>query len=544
MSATQEATSARSWAVLGLLSVAQFVMVIDSTVMNVSIADLVADLNTTVTAIQAAVTLFTLVMASSMIIGGKLGDIWGRRNAFRIGLIVYGIGSGLTAIAGDVRMLYLGWSLVEGLGAALIMPTISALVASNFRGAQRATAYGMIAAAASAAMTLGPLIGGWVTTSFSWRYVFAAETVTCVAILALAGLIADAPSAQRPRFDGVGAALSATGLAAIVFAVLLSSEWGWVTPSDGAPQLLGISATLWLLLGGGALLWLFGLWQVRRVRVGASPLVSPELFGNRQLVGGLIVLAMQMFVMGGVMFALPLFLSIALGLSAFQTGLTVFPLSVGLLLTAVVGGRLLMERGRGPRAIVRLGFVAILVGVVFLIGAIQVDAVSSDVLLPLFVVGLGMGLLAGQLGNVIQSAVPIERASEAGGLQFTAQNIGTSLGTALVGALLISGLATSVLSQVQASPHFSATQKQEAGVKLTGGVQFVSDEQLKTSMEAGGATAEEVDAAVAINAKGRVAALRRANAMLALLTLAALFTTAMLPERLDAQASSPMAATG
>src|SRR5215831_8676658 len=219
----------KKWLPLVILGAAQFIMVLDSSVMNVSITQIVADLNTTIHGVQLAITAYTLVMAAFMLVGAKLGDIWGRTGAFSIGLAVYGAGSLTTALSPNLGVLLVGWSLVEGLGAVLVIPAIAALVVSLYEGKARALAYGMIGGVAGAAVAAGPLIGGWVTTTFSWRYVFAGETVVVIAILLFRRRMHPAPPPEHPpRLDVVGAALSATGLGLIVFGILKSSEWGWV----------------------------------------------------------------------------------------------------------------------------------------------------------------------------------------------------------------------------------------------------------------------------------------------------------------------------
>src|SRR6478752_7647374 len=214
----------RKWIPMLILCSAQFVMVLDSSVMNVAISQIVDDLNTTIQGVQTAITLYTLVMAAFMLLGAKLGDILGRNRAFAIGLAVYGVGSLTTALSPSLAVLLVGWSGVEGLGAVLVVPAIAALTAANYEGKERAFAYGIIGGVAGAAIAAGPLIGGWVTTQFSWRYVFAAETVVVIAILLLRGQIARAPAAaRRPRLDIVGVALSSCGLGIIVLAILRSS---------------------------------------------------------------------------------------------------------------------------------------------------------------------------------------------------------------------------------------------------------------------------------------------------------------------------------
>jgi len=279
--------------VLLTLASGQFLMTLDSSVMNVSIATVASDLGTTVTGIQTAITLYTLVMATLMITGGKIGAIIGRRRAFSIGCVIYGAGSLTTALAPNLGVLLFGWSLLEGIGAVLIMPAIVALVSGNFPPERRSSAYGLIAAAGAIAVAVGPLIGGAVTTFASWRYVFVGEVVIVLVILALARRIHDAPPTGRHPLDFVGSILSVLGLGMAVFGVLRSSEWGWVTPKQDAPQLFGISLVAWLILAGLLILWGLFAWETRLERGGKEPLFRPSMFRNRHLVGGLTMFLFQ-----------------------------------------------------------------------------------------------------------------------------------------------------------------------------------------------------------------------------------------------------------
>src|SRR5690349_4487663 len=260
MTTAEIAPSSRaSGATLVLLTLAagQFLMTLDSSVMNVSIATVAKDVGTTVSGIQGAITAYTLVMACLMITGAKIGANIGRKRAFAIGCVIYGCGSLTTALAPNLYVLLFGWSVLEGVGAALILPAIVALVASNFAVERRPAAYGMVAAAGAVPVALGPLIGGFATTYFSWRWVFAGEVVLVLAILLLTKQIADAPVEARPKFDLVGAVLSAAGLALLVFGILRSGEWGWIRPHEGGPSWANLSPTVWLVLAGLFVIWLF-----------------------------------------------------------------------------------------------------------------------------------------------------------------------------------------------------------------------------------------------------------------------------------------------
>src|SRR5437867_6230399 len=255
-------------------------MTLDSSVMNVSIATVAEDVGTTVSGIQGAITAYTLVMAMLMILGAKVGAIIGRKRAFAIGCVIYGCGSLTTALAPNLPVLLFGWSFLEGVGAVLILPAIVALVAGNFPRERRPAAYGLVAAAGAIAVAVGPLVGGFCTTYFSWRWVFAGEVVIVLAILLLTRRIADAPVEKRPRLDLVGAALSALGLGILVFGVLRSGAWGWIQPKADGPSWGGVSPTLWLILIGLAVIWVFFRWEARREAQGKEPLVRPAMLRN------------------------------------------------------------------------------------------------------------------------------------------------------------------------------------------------------------------------------------------------------------------------
>src|SRR3954447_9479782 len=300
-------------AVLLALCAGQFLMALDSSVMNVSIATVAEDLNTTISGIQSAIVLYTLVMAMLMITGGKIGSIIGRKRAFVIGLVIYCAGSLTTALSPNLPWLLFGWSLLEGIGAALIMPAIVALVAGNFPPEGRPRAYGLVGAAGAIAIAVGPLIGGLATTYASWRWVFAGEVIIGGGVFLFSRRMADAPVERRVHLDGLGSVLWAFGMGLAIFGVLRSSEWGWFVPAEGAPTILGMSPVVWLILGGLLSLRLFMV-HVRRLDAeGGEPLITPSLFANKQMTGGLVMFFFQFVVMMGLFFVLPLYLSVALG---------------------------------------------------------------------------------------------------------------------------------------------------------------------------------------------------------------------------------------
>jgi EmrB/QacA subfamily drug resistance transporter len=518
---------AKARTVLLTLAAGQFLMALDSSVMNVSIAAVAEDVGTPVTGVQGAITAYTLVMAMFMILGGKVGALIGRRRAFAIGCVIYGCGSLTTALSPNLPVLLFGWSFLEGIGAALIMPAIVALVAGNFTTERRPAAYGLVAAAGAVAIAVGPLIGGVATTYFSWRWVFAGEVVVVLGILVLARRVADAPVGERPRIDVVGAVLSALGLGLFVYGVLRSDEWGWFQPKPDAPGWLGISPVVWLMLAGLALFWLFLHWEARMVKRHQEPLVDPALLENKQLTGGLTMFFFQYLVQMGVFFVVPLYLSVALGLSALRTGAHLLPLSLTLLAAAVLIPRHLPDVS--PRRVVRLGVLALFAGAVGLMAALDVDAGAEIVTIPMLLIGLGMGALASQLGSVTVSAVPEEQSAEVGGVQNSVTNLGASIGTALAGSILIAAMTTSFLSSVERNPAVPAEVKSRATVELGSGVPFLSDADLKAALQEAGTGATVSQAALDANEDARLNGLRAAVAILALAALLAMFFTSRIP---------------
>ena len=277
-------TASKGWAALVALATAQFLMVLDQSVMNVSISQLVKDFHTTVTTIQAVITLYCLVMAMLILTGAKIGDMIGRRRAFVIGLIIYACGSALTAASQSVAVLALGWSVLEGIGAALVFPALAALIAGNFEGPRRKAAYAVIGGVAGAGIAVGPIVGGWATTELTWRVVFVGEVFIAAFILIMTRKVRDAPGpTPTPKLDVVGSVLSAAGLGLFVFGVLESSTWGWLKPKNSPITIFGFSLTVFVIAAGCVLLWGFVTWQRHREatepRPARPPLAGPDPTG-------------------------------------------------------------------------------------------------------------------------------------------------------------------------------------------------------------------------------------------------------------------------
>jgi predicted MFS family arabinose efflux permease len=418
-------------------------------------------------------------------------------------------------------------SVLEGLGAVLILPAVVALVATNFGPSERPRAYGLVISAAAIAVALGPLIGGLFTTYASWRWVFAGEVLFVLVILGLSRRMADSPAERDVKLDLVGTFLSAVGLAMIVFGIIRAGTWGFVQPKPDAPQWLGASPVIWLMLGGAGVLTLFVLWENWRLHGGHAVLIRPSMLRVRGLQAGLTSFFFQYLLQSGLFFVIPLFLSVALGLSAVATGVRLLPLSVTLLVAAVGVPRLFPTAS--PRRVVRFGFAMITLGIVILIMALDAGAGPEVVTWPLLLIGLGVGSLASQLGSVTVSSLPTSESGEVGGIQNTVTNLGASIGTALAGTVLIAVLTTTFLGAVSSDPAVPQEMAAQAQVQLSAGIPFVSDADLGATLEKAGVPSDTAKAIVDDNASARINGLRAALAVLAFLALLGLCLTGRLP---------------
>jgi MFS family permease len=535
------------WFVLILLSVAQFIMVLDSTVMNVSISTVAHDLGTDISGMQAAITFYALTMAAFMLTGGKLGDRWGRSLAFRIGSIVYGIGSLTTALAPNLTVLMVGWSLVEGLGAVLVIPAIAALAAINYEGRARVIAFAVLGAVTGGAAAAGPLIGGLVTTYASWRYVFLGETIVMVLVLIVSGRIKDVPGDRKLRIDLVSVVLSAAGLGMLVYGILQSKTWGWFVPLNppvinGKPFApFGISPVAYLILLAIVVLWWFVKRQQRLERAGRVPLLKVSLLRIPALRSGLTMFLAQYFAIAALFFVIPVYLQTILGFNALETGLKILPLSIGLILFSVLGSRL--STVRTAKNIGRIGQFVLGLGIGLVFIAVQPELSDWLFATGMFVVGAGFGLLASQLGNVNMSAVEQSDTSEVGGLQGTFQNLGSAFGTAVVGSVFILLLTSGFTTAVQQSPAISDTVRAEVVAAASKGAPIVSQQQAEKMLTDAGADSASATEIAQLYADTQVEALRQALFLVFALTLLGLLLSSGLPSELPVPAA-PKAEAG
>jgi MFS family permease len=408
------------------LALAQFIASYAASNMNVAISTIADDLDTDVSGIQTTITLFTLTMAALMIPGSKLTDIFGRKSCFIVGLVVYGAGALLASLAQGLGMLTIGYSLLEGVGSALMIPPIYILITVAFDDLKtRAKWFGVVSGAAGLGSATGPLIGGLLTSYVSWRASFLLQVVVVAGIAFLARRIDDPPrTGERPSFDGIGAVLSAVGLFLVVFGILQTGTYGWT------------SARVWLLVAAGVVVLAgFFLYAHARERRGRTPLVSPSLFRNRTSNLGLITQNVQWLVLQGVFFVISVFLQQKRGYSAIETGLALVPATIGILLSSGMAQR--MASRHPQRLLVRAGFTVTVVGIVLLLVLAREDSANWTFWPGLFLMGFGVGAMLTASVNVVQSAWPENVQGDISGVSRSVSNLGSSLGVAIAGSVLV-----------------------------------------------------------------------------------------------------------
>src|SRR5688500_17100677 len=357
-----------------LLSMAMFVLVVDTSLMNVSISAVVEDLDTTVSGVQSAIALEALVSAAFILIGGKVGDLYSRKKAYVLGLLGYAIGAVAMTLAQDLVAIVVFWALIGGLGASLLLPAMQSLIHGNFQGAAQEKVYALVGASAAIAAAVGPLLGGFITTYLSWRVAFLLEAVVIAVVLSGIKLVRDAPYTGSRRVDPVGAVLSVLGMGGVVLGILVWQEGG---ESVGA-----------LIAAGAAALGGLVYWLSRRKRRGEPTLIDPDLFRSKHFRTGISGQMLQQIALGGTMIALPIYLQMVLEYNAMEAGLSLAPLSLSMFAIALLAGR--KASGRRPSAIIRLGFGLLLAGLVLLIPIVPRAESGWYLVVPLMIAGAGL----------------------------------------------------------------------------------------------------------------------------------------------------------
>jgi MFS family permease len=513
---------------LAVLCAQQFNMSYDTVGMNVALSTIVEDLDTTLTGMQAAIALYAVVMAAFMITGAKLADRWGRRRTFMIGTLVYGIGSGITALSPSLAVLTFGWSLIEGLGSAFAQPALLTLATLNFSGAARTRAFAAIGGMAGFAAAIAPIVTGFFASYLTWRIPFALEVLVAAAVIWLGRkhLAESRDEGPRQSFDLVGVALSALGFATTVLGFIFASTFGFWTARQsmviGGVTLFekgGISPVPVIVCIGLFVLVLFAAWERwGRIRRGREPLVRLSILRLLSIRVGVLLTAAMFLVLAGILFCVPVFTQISLEYSAIESGITMLPLSLALLVAAVFASRL-SARGIAQDRLVRVGFLTLGIGCVVLAGSLAVTATKLSLAPGLILVGLGLGVVLAIVQDFVQSAAPAGQTSDVAGFSRSVGFLGSALGTAVAGAVLIGVLIAVGTTQVQQSPDLSNAQKQRLEIALERSTQTMSDTQVKAALK--GVSPRVEQEVVGIYAEARNIGMQAAAAGLGVVSLLA-----------------------
>ncbi|HEY4161327.1 MAG TPA: MFS transporter [Candidatus Saccharimonadales bacterium] len=528
-----EETGFRKWVPLFVLALALFIVVLDTTIINVSIKAIIQDLHSNLKAIQWVITGYSLVLAAFTITGGRLGDIFGRKRMFLIGAIIFGIGSLLASQAHSAVWLMLSVSVVEAGGAALMLPATASLLVSTYRGKDRAIAFGAYGAVAGAAGTLGPVIGGWLTTNYSWRWNYLINPIVVLVVLAGSSLVKEARERTPHLPDGLSIVLSALGLGGLVYGIIESSTYGWIKAKQGYDifgqtfHLEGISITAYALVLGIIFVVLFLLRQAHLEYLHKTPLVSPALLKNREFMSGTTVLAVAVLAQFGLIFTLPIFLQGLLGKDAFQSGIAVLPMTLSILIGSPVAGVLAGRRNVPQRYLIQVGLALSAAGGILLHSEVSATSTAATFVPGMICFGLGFGLLISQLTNLTLSAVSVQMAGEASGVNNTFRQIGTSMGQALIGALLISALTTQLRSDVAGSRLLPPAAKPQIAAQVSAAAQSLGAAST-APRDLPGPTAQEV---MRIKNDAIVTGVKRGMAGVIGASVLALLLSTFLPKR-------------
>jgi EmrB/QacA subfamily drug resistance transporter len=449
-----------------LLAMAMFVLVVDTSLMNVSISAVVRDIGTTVSGVQSAIALEALVSAAFILIGSKVGDLIGRKLAYVLGLLGYAVGALAMAFAHSLTAIIVFWAVVGGLGASLLLPAMQSLIHGNFEGAAQKKAYALVGASAAIAAAVGPLLGGFVTTYLSWRVGFLFEVAVIAVVLSGIRLVHDVPYTGSRRIDLVGALLSVLAMGGTVLGILIWQEGG--------------EAVFGVLAIGAVAMVLLVYWLRRRKRQGKPTLLDPDLFRSKVFESGVSGQLLQQIALGGTMIVLPIYLQMVLEYNALKAGLSLAPLSLTMFAVAVVAGKKAAKRR--PAGLIRLGFAILTIGLVLLIPIVPRADSGWWLVIPLIIAGCGLGLLVSQLNNYTLSPISDERVSEAAGVNSAAGSFGLSFGLAFAGAIMLATLSLSFTSLATASTVLSPGEQQQVAHALETDAQILSNTQLEQQL--------------------------------------------------------------
>ena len=446
----------RKWVPVFILSLALAIILIDTTLLNVSLGNIIRDLNTDIQSIQWVITAYSLTLAALTITGGRLGDLFGRKKMFILGAALFAVGSFIASISMNVPTMIVGESIIEGVGAALMMPATASLLVSLYKGRDRGIAFGIWGGVAAASTAIGPLLGGWLTTNYSWRWGFRINVVIAALLILGSFLIKECrDTEEKPTLDWPGVILSASGLFILVYGIIESSTFGWwkakevYTLFGQTYKLWGYSITPFAIAIGAVILTLFFFWERRVEASGKTPLVSANIFKNKQFVAGSVTTGIMALGQTGLIFVLPVFLQAVRGQNAFQTGLALLPLSATALVIAPIGG--FLSHKIAPKRLIQAGLVLNLAGYIVLQFVLNVNSTAGNFVPALMLMGAGMGLTMASISNLTLSAVSSQQSGEASGVNNTIRQLGGTLGTAVIGAIMLTAISANLASGISQS---------------------------------------------------------------------------------------------
>jgi EmrB/QacA subfamily drug resistance transporter len=498
-----------------LLAAAMFVLVVDTSFMNVSISAVVTELHTTASGVQSAIALEALISAAFILINSKMGDLIGRKRAYVIGLLAYAIGALAMTLTQSLTTVIIFWAIIGGLGASLLLPAMQSLIHGNFTGTAQKKAYALVGASAAIAAAVGPLLGGFVTTYLSWRVGFGLEVVIILVVLSQIRLVKDVPYTGPRQVDFVGAILSVVGMGGIVLGILIWQEGGGYVGLIIAIGVVTMAA--------------FAYWLVQRKRRGKPTLLDPDLFRHLNFRIGISQQMLQQITLGGAMIALPLFLQMTLEYNAMEAGLSLAPLSLSMFGMALLAGR--RAGTRRPANIVLAGFALTTVGIAAIIPLVpRVDS-GWYLVIPLLIAGSGLGLLVSQLNNFTLAPISEERVSEAAGVNSAAGSFGLSFGLAVAGGLMLWALALSFTNLTYQSTVIPASLQHQIAAEMETNAEIMSNTQLQQQISTEPQSVQK--AVLAINTEARNRSLQFAllvPALAGLLGFANAFRMRRLPD--------------
>jgi MFS family permease len=508
-----------------VIAMAQILMIFNISSLQVSIEGIVSSFNVPATMIGTAIVTYSLVVAGFIMLGARMGQIFGSRRMFRLMVMLFGIAMLLMAISRGIWMIILA-QVIAGAAAAALVPTLVVLIANNYRGSQQEKALGWLGGAQAMGIVLAFIIAGLLSTWVGWRYTFALLVVLAAVTYQISGKLSPIKSKAKVDIDKVGVILAASAIFLISMGANNLTHWGPLLAGPEAPfNIWDMSPSPIMIIIGIFLIQGFFVWSRKRQESGKMPLIALEVLETSHERAAIFSLFTIGALSSAITFLIPLYIQVVQGQSGLQTAVAVIPFSLASFVAAVLVVRLFDRFS--PRHIARYAFLVVSVGVALLGAVIRNDWGTFMVIVSMTLAGLGEGALVTVLFNVLVSASPKRLAGDVGSLRGTTNNLAAGVGTAMAGALLVGILGTSVHKELVHNPVIPYELKTQVNLD---NVPFISNRQLRETLARTTAKKEEVAEAVRINTDARLLALKVSFFTLAALSLLAFFPAGGLPD--------------